>query len=333
MVLLACNDEALELIAREREAIVAHGHVTLDADQDVVLRLLDKHRTYEGAREIGIAVPRTVLVRAGDDPIAVASAMGFPVALKPRHSHRLARDASISLKVFLATNERELVEHGARVRELGLDMLVTEVIPGAEDAYHSYYTYVGDDGLPVVEATKHKLRQFPVGFGLATLHVTSWNEEVIALGRRFCAGFGVRGLACVEFKRDSRDGELKLIECNSRFTAGNELIRHAGVDLARLAYNRAVGLPDPRQGDFRPGLHMWHPVEDMRAFLVSRRDGLTIRTWLRSISRRQHFPLFSLGDPGPTIANVGRLPSRWLARRLVTGAPSAAPEAEAPSGS
>ena len=45
----------------------------------------------------------------------------------------------------------------------------------------------------------------------------------------------------VEFKRDTRDGRLKLIECNHRFTAANELVRRAGIDLARIAYDRACG--------------------------------------------------------------------------------------------
>ena len=52
------------------------------------------------------------------------------------------------------------------------------------------------------------------------------------LGLAFLRGAGVRGLANVEFKRDERDGRLKLIECNYRFTAPNEQFRRAGMDLA-----------------------------------------------------------------------------------------------------
>jgi D-aspartate ligase len=313
LVVLACNDEALELIAGHRQVLAEHGHRPLEADDDVVLRLLDKHTTYEAARAAGVPAPETILVVAGDDIASAAARLSFPVALKPRHSHRLARFAHVKLKVFLATDESELERHAHEIEQLRLDVLASEVIPGAEEAYHSYYTYIGADGAPVVEAGKHKLRQFPVGFGLATYHATEWDEETIELGRRFCTGVGVRGLACVEFKRDARDGVLKLIECNSRFTAGNEIVRHAGVDLAALAYSRAVGRPDPARGAYRPGLTMWHPVEDVRSLLERRAEGtMSVAQWGTSLLRRQHFPLFDWDDPMPSLASNARLPRRLL---------------------
>lgn len=64
------------------------------------------------------------------------------------------------------------------------------------------------------------------------------------------------------FKRDGRDGRFKLIECNPRFTAANELVRQAGTDLARLAYRRALGdgVSDV-SSRFAEGARLWHPVE------------------------------------------------------------------------
>jgi len=315
MVLLACNDEALELVARQRARLVEHGYRPLPADDAVVLALLDKHTTYEEARRIGVPAPRTILVPAGADVREAASGLERPLALKPRYSHRMARHALVTQKVFHAVTEHELEAHAERVRALNLDMLVTEIVAGPEDAYRSYYAFIDEAGVPVVEATKHKLRQFPVGFGLATYHVTGMDEETIEVGRRFCTGLGARGLVCVEFKRDSRSGRLTLIECNSRFTAANELMRHAGLDLALLAYNRAVGRPDPPRGRFRTGVCMWHPIEDLRAFLVSSRRGeTTFRTWGRSVFHRQHFPLWSWRDPMPSLVSNALLPRRIFTR-------------------
>jgi D-aspartate ligase len=42
--------------------------------------------------------------------------------------------------------------------------------------------------------------------------VTRWRPEVAEAGLRFLRAIGPRGMAHAEFKRDSRDGELKLIE-------------------------------------------------------------------------------------------------------------------------
>ena len=51
------------------------------------------------------------------------------------------------------------------------------------------------------------------------------------LGLALFGHAGLRGVANVEFKRDPRDGRLKLIECNARFTAANGLLTASGIDL------------------------------------------------------------------------------------------------------
>jgi D-aspartate ligase len=312
-VLLPCNDDALELIAHNRPLLESLGHRPVEANDEVVLAMLDKHETYARARAAGVATPRTILLQPAADAAAATAGLEFPLALKPRHSHLFARRFGLAQKVFLASGAEELAVHTSRMSELGLEMLVTEIVPGPDDAYRSYYTYVEERGTSLFHLTKHKLRQYPTRFGLATYHVIDRDEETIEIGRRFVEGVGIRGIACVEFKRDQRDGALTLIECNHRITAGYELVRHSGIDLARLAYNRTVGLPDPPLASYRTGVRMWHPVEDVRAFASYRRRGdLTLGPWLRSLLHRQHFPMFSWRDPKPTLASISRFPRRIL---------------------
>jgi D-aspartate ligase len=314
-VLLPCNDDALELVARQRPTLMGLGYRPVEANDEVVLALLDKHETYTRARAIGVASPRTALVGPETDLSEATEGIAFPLALKPRHSHLFARHFGVGTKVFVAHDVDELAAHAGRMRALGIEMLVTEVIPGRDDDYHSYYTYVDAAGEPLFDLTKNKLRQYPVGFGLSTYHLIDRNEETIEVGRRFAAGMGIRGVMCAEFKRDARDGRLKLIECNHRFTAACEIVRHAGIDLALLAYNRAVGRPDPPLNSYRTGVTMWHPVEDARAVASLRRNGeLTMRAWLRSLARPQHFPMFSWRDPKPSLVSISRFPRRALRR-------------------
>src|SRR5207245_547909 len=128
------------------------------------------------------------------------------------------------------------------------------------------------EGQPLVHFTKRKLRQYPVTFGWGCFHETAWEPEAAELGLRFFQGIGLRGLGNVEFKRDVRDGRLKLIECNPRLTAANELVRLAGHDFARLAYERAAGRDGPTMGSFREGLYFWYPFMDTRACLSLRRQ-------------------------------------------------------------
>jgi predicted ATP-grasp superfamily ATP-dependent carboligase len=117
----------------------------------------------------------------------------------------------------------------------------------------------------------------------------------------------LRGLANVEFKRDPRDGVLKLIECNARFTAANALVERAGLDLASLVYNRLLGLPLPATDRFRDGVRLWAPGRDFLSFLELRRRGeLGLGAWLHSVLHPALLPVFSWSDPRPSLTDALR---------------------------
>ncbi|HEX4563872.1 MAG TPA: hypothetical protein VH115_05400, partial [Solirubrobacteraceae bacterium] len=131
--------------------------------------------------------------------------------------------------------------------------------------------------------------------------------EVAALGLRFIQGVGLRGLGNVEFKRDGADGQLKLIECNARFTMSNELIRVAGIDLALFSYNRLLERPTPRVSGYRSDVRLWDPIRDTRAFLEYRRNGeLSLGGWVASLMHRQHLRTARVDDPMPALAGLAR---------------------------
>lgn len=305
-----CCDDGLELVARRRSVLVEHSHLPIESNDDVLLAMLDKLKTYALAQEAGVEVPRHFALESVDqlDQALSESGVEFPCALKPLHSHLFARRYGADQKVLLARDRAELLQACEGIAAHGLRTMVTEIVPGPEDTYCSLHVYLDEQGEPLAQVTKRKLRQNPVGFGMGTYHVTDWNEEVARVGLQFCRGVGLVGVANPEFKRDERDGRLKLIECNHRFTMSNELVRRAGVNLPLLAYHRLLGLPTGQPKPYRKGVYLWAPTQDMRAFLEGRRRGqLTLRRWLASLIHRQHLALFDRHDPWPALAN-------WLKR-------------------
>ena len=313
-VVLPCGDDGLELVARNRAELATLGYVPIEADDDVLLAMLDKHRQYELAAQIGVPAPRTLTIQSDSDVDAAAASFPYPCALKPLQSHVWARH--FTGKVIVVSGAHELREAIVRMRTLGIDMLATEIVAGREDQYYGYYSYLDERGEPLFEMTKQKIRQYPRGFGVGCHHVTNWDPEVAEMGLRFMQGVGMRGLANVEFKRDARDGQLKLIELNHRFTAINELVRLAGLDLALFTYNRLTGREGPSLASYRRGVRLWYPVEDLRSMLEARAAGeLSLASAARSVLHRQHFPIFSWDDPRPSLFSNARLVRR-VARRL-----------------
>ena len=322
-VVIPCDDDGIELIARGRERLVKLGLRPVEGDDQALLAMLDKERTYALCREIGVPCPRTATVTTREEAERAAREFDYPCALKPRESHVFAQHFGILAKAVQVQSPEELVAAFERTAELGVAMIVTEIVPGRDDALCSYYSYLDEDGRPLYDFTKRKVRQYPPEFGLGCYQITTRDPELAELGLRFFQGAGLRGICNVEFKRDARDGTPRLIECNARLTAANEQVRMAGLDIALLAYSRVTGTPAPQLGDYEVGVTLWHPLEDVRSLAAYRRRGeWTLWQWLRSVLRRQRFPLFRLDDPGPTMhsfmVKLGRL------RRRLTGQSEAA---------
>jgi D-aspartate ligase len=320
-VVLPCNDDALEFVARNRGALERLGLRPMEAGDDGVLAMLDKDRTYAIAGEAGVPAPRTIVVRSGDELRAAVDELGWPAALKPLQSHLFAHHYGLTRKVLLADDADGLVRAFEQAAALGVPMGVTEIVPGGDDAFYSYYSYLDEHGEPLLHVTKRKLRQYPPRFGLGTLHATSWDPDVAELGLRFFRAARLRGLACVEFKKDARTGRLRLIEVNHRLTLATELLRRAGADLPWFVYARAAGLPTP-EVRCRPGVTLWAPGRDLRAYLARRADrDLPFGAWVRSVARPQAFLLGSLSDPRPAAATAALTARRGL-RRLAKRRPA-----------
>ena len=310
-VLLACGDEGLELIARHRPELLELGLRPMEADDEVLLAMLDKQRTDELARQHGIAVPRVLPLRGPTDIEAVSREFGYPCVLKPVHSHIFVRRTGSHAKVIFVESEAALRAESGRLHGLEVEMLVIEVITGPDDEFVSYYSYLDEAGRPLLHLTKRKLRQYPTYFGSGTYHQTTRDPEVADVGLRFLQAVGLRGLGNVEFKRDGSDGRLKLIECNARFTMSNELIRIAGVDLALFSYSRVLGRSTPAVDSYRAGVRLWDPVHDVLAFREYRRGGeLTLAGWGSSLLHRQHLRTMRIDDPLPAMLGLSRLVGR-----------------------
>ena len=310
-VLLAASDAALEFIAANRPRLEERYRLDI-SDVDAQHCMLDKLCTYRAAEAAGVATPKFWSVAPDADLARLRTELVYPLIVKPRYSYSF--EAQFGRKFFVADSFETAVHAVDVAHEAGADVLLMEMIPGADDQLCSFYTYLDLDGEPQFAFTKRIIRRYPVNMGSATYHVTDHIPELAKPSIALLKHVGVRGLANVEFKFDARDGSLRLIECNARFTASNELLTRAGFDLSTWIYHRVIG-DDPRLPDTYPdGLHLWSPASDIRAFLALHAQGqLGLFGWIRSLMHRQAFPIFDIRDPLPSVVNHMRLARRTVA--------------------
>jgi D-aspartate ligase len=318
-VVLPCGDIGLTFVAHHRDELIDQGYRPVPAADPVVLAMLDKQRTFELARAAGVEAPRVASVSSVEDLDRLMEDISFPCAFKPRRSHQNVTGR----KGIIVRDRDELNDTYRWLCSVSADMLVTEIVPGVDDTYCSYYSYLDDDGAPLVHFTKRKIRQYPPVFGdLGSFHSTRWYPDAAEIGLGFFQSIGLRGIGNVEFKRDARDGRLKLIECNPRLTAATELVRRSGVDLAEMGYQRALGRPVDPIWQFKTGMYLWLPGLDFQAYRAYRRQGtLSTARWLASVARPQTLTVFSPGDLGPAAGAAGQFARRGLrrTRRVLRG--------------
>jgi predicted ATP-grasp superfamily ATP-dependent carboligase len=222
--------------------------------------------------------------------------------VRPVQSHKFTR--VFGSKLFIVEHDfEELKAQVARAWDHDIEVFIGEMIPGPDSLLSSYYTYRTKSGERLFDFTKSVIRRWPVNRGNACYHKTGYLPDTAAAGRKFFESVGLRGLGNIEFKRDLRDGKLKIIEVNARFTAAQELVRRAGVPIDLMIYCHLTKQPVPEPEPVKQELRFWYPLRDFLGFLELRKRGeLSFWGWLKSVTRPgMVFPLASLSDPLPML--------------------------------
>lgn len=321
--LLPGNDKFALFVSAHRDRLARYFSFVLPP-VEVFESLCRKERTYELAARLGIPVPYTRVVAVGQPhPGEALSGFPYPAVLKPSLSYTLW--GRIRGKVLVARDEREARRVVAALPP-GTVFVLQEVIPGPETSYLAYNTYRDRQGRVLGEFVNRKLRKLPPGFGNVALAEGCLDPEVLEAGRRLFDAVGFSGLGMVEFKRDQRDGRLKLIEVNPRLWLAHRMAARSGVDFVLLAYLDATGQA-PRAQTRGPETVRWQHVgrdAAISSFLI-RRGRLGWGEWLASLRGPRVPAVWDARDPGPSlqllVTALRRIGGRFRGLRPRNGVP------------
>jgi predicted ATP-grasp superfamily ATP-dependent carboligase len=189
----------------------------------------DKRKTYALAARIGVPHPMTITAETVGP---IEHDIEYPVVLKPS-----AMEAFSQLHRCKGTicNSRAELEQALKRFAPSDDsyiLLAQEYIPGSGSNQYSLGLFRGIDGSLRGLGARRK-RQYPAGIGTATYVETTDPADMIDPSRRLLDEIDFVGVCEVEFKRDSHDNKLKLLEVNPRFFKWTSLLAAANVDLVQ----------------------------------------------------------------------------------------------------
>jgi predicted ATP-grasp superfamily ATP-dependent carboligase len=299
-VLIPAADQFVTAIARHAGQLESHFQFCRDG---VALQglLATKERQYDLANEHGLPVPHTRFVTSPADLADFASTARFPCLFKPLHFREWERlpagHPCRGAQLVLAGSPEELLERYQTLAGLNPEVVVQEVIEGPDTAKLVYLSCYGRDGRRLGACMVRELRTSPIYFGSASIVEPVSDPEADQLCDGFLRGIGYAGICEIELKRDTRDGRIKMIEANPRYSVTADAAPYAGVDIGWLHYLDVIGQPvafvTHHGRDFR------HIVllRDFAAFRSYRRAGLlTWREFFRSYRPPVAFYDFDLRD-------------------------------------
>jgi predicted ATP-grasp superfamily ATP-dependent carboligase len=328
-VLLPISDRACEFLVRERGRIPANLR-SFEGPDSAHLKLMDKASLYAIAAQAGLRVPSSTHVSHRSQLAEVAATTPFPCLVKPVLSHRF-RGIMGDRRVRVVADAAELDAEAGPALDAGLELLVSEHVPGPETNLEGAVTVRREDGTLALAYTRNKLRQHPPYFGAGSLMSSIDSPEVLAYARRLLDAVGFVGLSSLEAKRHAVTGELVLMEINVRIPQNFGLSEACGADGPWRLYATLADLPLGPQPTPRPGRKTIIVTLELHAVPAYVRSGdLSIPELLASYRGVRNASGLSLRDPAPVAAFARPILGRWLRRVGARFAPGQRRHAGAP---
>jgi predicted ATP-grasp superfamily ATP-dependent carboligase len=299
----------------EFEAAVA----PLWAPLDTLRTVHDRLELVAAAREASVGAPETRLLEdAHDWNVKRVVKARYPLLTEEYvdgHSEQGASEPN-TVRYLDAGDEPS----GDALRaEMGHTPVVQEFVPGEEYAFWALYEH----GERVASCQKHQVRGDSYAGGTSVYRRTVDIPALEAAGRDLLEHLDWHGFASVQFKRDDRTGEFKLLEINPRVWVSIACPVLAGVEFPyyfwQLSNGGEVSVPADYEtgiGTHRIGGEMMYLSSILRAeedtFVDAPPLSEAVRNVLASIYRQPHFDYLDPDDVQPFVQDL----AGWLARQV-----------------
>lgn len=304
-ILFPTRDENVAAFSRYRPELAQFFRVTT-GDWSSVEWAWDKKKTYELSEKLNIPCPKTFNPKSVEEVPELFPKL--PMAIKPAVKENFFY--ATGAKAWRANTPEQLLSlYKKAISQIRPEeILIQEIVPGLGTEQYSYCAFV-QHGRPSCVLTARRARQHPREFGRAATYVETIDApEIENLSERFLKSIDYHGVVEIEFKRDPRTGEYKLLDVNARPWGFHALGSACGVDFPYLIYADQLGLPiEPVRA--KSGVGWLRLVSDIPTALSDFFHGsLSLATYLKSLLATRVESVFNWRDPLPSVAEVVLLP-------------------------
>lgn len=268
-VLLLTQEESVRTVSRQRDRLSSLYRFSLPPPETVDA-LQHKHAFQRLAEDSGYPIPPLVRIGSLAD-LPDLERLRYPVVVKPGERHEgYGRQFKKAYRVASAAEAADLVR---RILPVMPDVVVQEWTEGPDSNIFFCLQYVDRHAGVTASFTGRKVRSWPpqVGGTASCVPAPDAHAELSAMTAGFFQNAGVVGMAGMEYKRDVRSGQFRMVEPTvGRTDYQAEIATLNGVNLPYAAYCAELGLPfSAPAGAIRP--QAWRVrVEDERSAAMQR---------------------------------------------------------------
>lgn len=304
-IIFPTRDDDVVLLDRFRKELEPHFVLTIP-ESEALRKCVDKWETFLTAERAGVAAPQSWLVDGEAGFERILPSVKYPSVIKPvaAYEWRAGKNWQIvgGRKAIGIESPAQLRAEYRDVCRASSRALIQEMVPGNDAALIITACYLDRQSNWVAGFNTQKLIQEPEGFGTGCVLQSVNCPELFEPTIRLLQAMRFTGVAEVEYKRDERTGEFKLIEVNPRFWDQHRLGSAFGLDLAYMAYCEHAGLPleiGPRRFETRK----W--VADDAFFATALRllwrRSPRLHSLFHAARGKRIYGIWSLRDPLPFI--------------------------------
>ena len=284
-------------------------------EQGLFTKIMNKGTLGEYAKKLNTPIPETVNPSDLDFLEQVNQVIKYPCLVKPEDSPSFVR--LFRKKVFIAENEKDLLDALKKAGEANLEVIIQRIIPGFDDHMYTFDAHLNQDSKITHWLTCQKQRQYPINYGASVYTQQKYVPELFEIGKPFLEGIGWKGFAEIEFKKDEETGKFYLIEVNVRTTNLNVLLQKAGINMPLIAYKELIGEEISTMAiEEDKNLVFWYAYEDFHAVRGYIKTGQMTR-WnaLKSYFRPKACAIWDFSDTAPFFSFLNKHIKQFIKRR------------------
>jgi D-aspartate ligase len=260
-LLIVTSDQDLEAVIARADDLTEWVHLQGSYTDGLAHRIMDKDNFYKLCKAQGVAYP-SLWAADVSEAAGCRDQIAYPAMIKPARIQDV-KHMMAGQKGWILRSASEFDDVLPCIpREAGT-LLMQEIVPGPESGITLWCGYIDGEGQVRQRFTARKLRQYPAGFGSASLVQSETCPETAEAAERLLSALGFRGIAAAEFKRHPETGQLKIIEVNPRPSLWFSVATKAGVRLVETAIAEAHGTPIPPRAEQKNGVLWRYTAKDL----------------------------------------------------------------------